>query len=235
MKKFYKLVSIEEKAGAYYIHLDGRPVKCPSGQPLYAASKKLAEIVQQEWSAQGETIIPDTMPITQIITTQLDRVSRERQAMEIALLKYIDTDLICYRAGDLPVGQREAQEQSWDPYKDWFEKKFDEKLLVTSDLVALSQSPNLHDKVKNYVTDLDDARFTAMQLVTSLCGSIMLGIAFLEKHITSQQIFDAAHVEEDFKAPIYDRAKYGLDPLEEKKANAMLADLIAAETFLNNL
>jgi len=210
-------------------------VKCPSGTVLIAPTKALAEKLQAEWSAQENTIVPDTMPLTQILTTQIDRVSRERNAMETALFKYLDTDLLCYRAGADPAGQREAQEQMWNPWLDWFKEKFGVNLETTHSITALTQPEEAHKKVRDYITALDDARFTAMQLVAALSGSIILGLAFAEHAITPQQIFDCTHVEEDFKGRIYDKDKYGLDPLEEKKDAAMMRDLKAAEKFLKLL
>lgn len=235
MKKFYKLVSTHQAADGFEIHLDGRPVKCPSGKSLVASSQSLADSLQAEWAAQEDEIVPDSMPLTQIVTTQIDRVAVEREAMMTHLMKYLDTDLLCYRAGDDPPGQREAQEKAWNPWLEWFEKHFDISLETTSDLKALSQDKAAHEAVQNYVQGLDDNRFTALQLVVSLSGSIVLGLAFLENAISPQQVFDAAHVEEAFKAEIYNEEFYGADPLQEKKDTAMKRDLEAAAEFLKLL
>ena len=235
MKKFYKLVSPHQEGDHYHIHLDGRPVKCPSGTVLAAPTKQLADAIVLEWAAQEEEIKPDTMPLTQILTTCIDRVSMERPAMEAALLKYFDTDLICYRAGDDPPGQREAQEQAWDEWINWFSEHFGETLKTTTEIAAISQDKSAYEKVASYVKLLDDNRFTAFQLVVSASGSLILGLAFAEGDITPQQIFDAAHVEEHFKASIYNEEKYGAAPHEEKKRADMLRDLEASESYMQLL
>lgn len=235
MKRFYKNASVEQAEGLYYIHLDGRAVRCPSGAMLTTPSEALAQELQKEWAAQEENIIPDTMPLTQILTTQIDRVGQERAAMQESLFKYLDTDLLCYRCGDEPPGQAAAQSTSWDPWLRWFSMRYDADLKTTNDIVALKQSASAHDAVKNNVQYMDDAYFTVIQLVTSLSGSLVLGLAFVEKAISAKAVFDAAHVEEDFKAQIYDRDKYGLDPMEQKKDDAMMRDLEAAEIFLKLL
>ncbi|MAF98951.1 MAG: ATP12 chaperone family protein [Micavibrio sp.] len=237
MKKFYKLVSTlkDDAANGWHVMLDKRPVKCPSGATLLAPSEDMAFAIAAEWSAQQETIIPDSMPITQILTTCLDRVARERAAMESAVLKYIDTDLICYRAGDEPPGQREAQEQAWDKWVDWFEEHFDSRLETTSAITALNQPPLAHQLVASYIADLDDHHFTAFQLAVSASGSLVLGLAFIKHAITPEDLFAAAHVEEDFKGKIYDQEKYGLDPMEQSKRDAMMRDLKAAHRYLQLL
>ncbi|MCB1721910.1 MAG: hypothetical protein KDI11_09165, partial [Alphaproteobacteria bacterium] len=110
MKKFYKLVSVHQDIGGWAVHLDGRPVKTPLKKTLLAPTEALAASIQEEWAAQDETIDPETMPLTQILSTQIDRVSAQRDAMSAELLKFLDTDLICYRAPkDQPAGQAERQ------------------------------------------------------------------------------------------------------------------------------
>ncbi|HOO80905.1 MAG TPA: ATP12 family protein [Alphaproteobacteria bacterium] len=236
MKKFYKLVSVHQEVSGWAVHLDSRPVKTPLKKTLLASSETMATAIQEEWAAQGETIDPETMPLTQILSTQIDRVSEQRAAMSAELLKFLDTDLICYRAPkDQPAGQAEKQAESWDRWLTWFEDKFDCALQTTTDLAALKQPAAAHTAVQTKTDALDDARFTALQLVVPLSGSLVLGLAFIEGAITPQEIYNAARVEEHFKDEIYNAEKYGRDPLSEKKDAAMLRDLEAAAAFLNLL
>ena len=100
MKRFYTLASTQEKNGQYYITLDGKTVKTQSGHDLGTPSKALAEAIMAEWAAQGEEILPDSMPLTQILNTKIDRVSEQRDVMSKTLLNYLDTDLLCYRANE---------------------------------------------------------------------------------------------------------------------------------------
>ena len=68
-----------------------------------------------EWATQGDTVAPDTMPMTQILTTAIDRM-RDRDAITKAILKYLDTDLLCYRVKE-PVEIFKRQKEIWDK---WF-------------------------------------------------------------------------------------------------------------------
>ena len=144
MKRFYKLVSTEKVGGGFYILLDGKPVKTKSGAHLLASNEAIANRLMQEWAAQEEHILPNTMPFTQIINTIIDRVSVERDVMSAAVLKYLDTDLICYFA-DEPEALVKLQKDKWQPWLDWFEGKFDCKLKTTTDLAALTQEQSAHD------------------------------------------------------------------------------------------
>ena len=235
MKRFYKLVSTHHQPQGWEVHLDGKPVKTPMKTLLLVPNEALAEALVGEWSAQEETIEPDTMPMTQILSTQIDRVSAQRDVMSGQILKFLDTDLLCYRAGQEPPGQEQAQEKAWDPWLDWFEQCFDTRLETTTALAALNQPQAAHKAVMAYVDALDDARFTVLQLVVPLSGSLVLGIAFVEQAASPQQVFDAARVEESFKDEIYNAELYGRDPLQDQKDDAMRRDLEAAQRFLKLL
>ena len=232
MKRFYKLVASKKELGGFCVCLDSKPVKTPSGVLLLAPTENLADEIVKEWAAQDEIIIPDSMPLTQILTTKIDRVSKEREAMTVAVMKYLDTDLLCYQA-EQPPELVEMQQEIWTPWLGWFEKKFGAALKTTTGLAALAQEESTHQIVLKFITSRTDDEFTALQLVTSLSGSLVLALAFVEGAITPAQVFEAAHVEENHKAKIYNEDFYGLDPLEEKKRAAMKNDLNAAAMFLD--
>ena len=234
MKKFYKLVSHRREGQGYHILLDERPVKAPSGNALYPPTEKLADEIVREWAAQEEEIIPDSMPLTQILTTRQDRVSVERAAMQAAVLKYLDTDLICYPAAE-PEALAQAQEECWAPWRQWFEERFEGALNTTTGLGAITQSPEIHKDVSILVTELDDDVFTALQLVTSLSGSLVLALAFTEGAMQADDVLKAAFVEEDYQGQIYGADKYGEDPMLEKRRADMQRDLSATRLFLEGL
>jgi chaperone required for assembly of F1-ATPase len=232
MKRFYKLVTIQPREGGYALHLDARPVKTPSGKILLAPNENLATALQDEWAAQVEKIDPATMPLTQMLSTQIDQVSEQRASMSASVLNYLDTDLLCYRAGELPPGIHEAQAAQWDPWLVWFEKRFGSALETTTGLAALTQEIQAHEAVQTQVQSLKDSDFTVLQIVVPMTGSLVLGLAFIEGAITPEQVFNAARAEENFKAKLYNEAFYGPDPAQEKKDAAMLRDLEAAAQFL---
>lgn len=234
MKRFYNLVSTEKAEEGYHILLDGRPVKRKSGGTLACLNEHIANRVRREWSEQKEDVIPDSMPFTQIENTRLDRVVNEREAMSINVLKFLDTDLLCYMT-DMPKDLALRQDASWGPWRKWFDEKFDVSLQTTTGLAALTQDPKAHLAAKKYVQDLDDPRFTILQIVVPACGSLILGLAFLDGAANAQDVFDAIFVEENYKAELYDAEKYGADPLTQKKQNATQNDLQAAFEYLSYL
>lgn len=234
MKRFYKIASAKKTPQGYEIFLDDRPLKTPEKRSFLASGESLAQEVMREWAAQGEKIIPDTMPITQIICTKIDRVRAERAAMTEAVLKYLDTDLLCYRTPE-PAEMAEKQRESWDPWLSWFYREFKVDLLTTTDLKALRQPEKAHRDVRAFVGALDEDRFTILQLITPLAGSIILALAFICRVLTAEQLFQAIRVEETYQAILYKADQYGPDPMQEKKDIATRRDLAAAEMILRHL
>ncbi len=233
MKRFYKLVSTGQEPGGFSICLDAKPVMTPSGAMLLSPTHSLAEAIAAEWSAQDEVITPDSMPLTQILTTALDRVAGARDDMTAMTLRYLDTDLLCYRTQE-PEDLAEKQAASWDPFLDWFVQGY-AVLHTTTDLLALKQPADAHEKVEKAVRALDAAHFTVLQLLTSMTGSLVLALAFVDGRATAEQLFEAIHIEEHHKAGLYNEDFYGTDPQQEKKQELMKRDLSAAQAFLGFL
>jgi len=231
MKKFYSLVSIEEKPDGFVILLDGRVIKTPGKVDMVVSTRKLADAIVQEWAGQGEVIVPDSMPLTQIVSTKIDRVGRERGAMTALLMRYIDTDLVCYFA-DKPDELVALQEKAWRPVLDWFEGTFGEALVVTDGLVALEQSEGAKAAVGRVIEVMDDDVFTVFQLVSGVAGSVALGLMFVNGGIDAQGVFEAIRVEERYYAEIANEGVHGPDPAAAEKDAFMLKDLTAAEKCL---
>lgn len=235
MKRFYKLVSISQKPEGWMILLDGKEINTPSrNSKLSAPSEALANAIMEEWAAQSDVVVPDTMPLTQILNTKIDRVANERSVMSDMILKYFNTDLVFYRV-DQPEELAKRQMQVWGPHVRWFEEKFACDLETTTGLNALTQEDKAHEAVGGYVQALDDDHFTVLQLVVSICGSLVLGVAFVERELSAADAFKAIRVEENYKAEIYNEALHGQDPAQEKKDTVALDDLKAAEQYLRLL
>lgn len=235
MKRFYKRVSTKKEPEGWVIHLDEKPLRTPAKAALLAPTEKLAEAIVKEWKSQEDEISPETMPLTQILSTQIDQVTYQRKQMTQAILKYLNTDLLCYRAGGEPPGQAEKQAEAWDPWLSWFKEKFGEELGITDGLAAIPQPAEAHQKVHDYIENLDNAHFTILQMLVPTSGSLVLGLAFIEHAIQPEEIYKAARVEEHFKDEIYNAEFYGRDPLIQKKDAVMQRDLKAAKEFLKRL
>lgn len=234
MKRFYRMVTRQQGAQGWEIHLDGKPVRTPSGRVLTVPSADFADAVLREWAAQETEIVPDSMPVTQITVTALDRVAQDRAVIEDEVLGYLNTDLLCYRtANPEEVGRKQAQ--AWDPWIGWFRQAHGVTLATTTDLSALRQDEAAHRAARDAVRNMDDLSFTVLQLVTALSGSLVLALAFMAGAADPGQVMAAAYVEEDHKAEIYNEALHGFAPQEEKKRLSMRRDLDAAQQVIGFL
>jgi chaperone required for assembly of F1-ATPase len=229
MKRFYKSVSLtEETTNGYGLLLDNKPVQTPARQLFYIKSKDIAAQIVKEWEEQTENILPLTMPISQMAMTLMDRVIPFREKLEEEILGYIDTDLICYRT-DEPEQYKKVQEQKWNPFIQWFEKKFNLKLDLTYGLSPLTQSESIHLSIQKYRSSITDEEMMALYLTTLGTGSIILGLAFLSKDFTVEDILEAAFAEEKLKDEIYLSEFYGSAPDQERKYKTLSQEL---ETLL---
>jgi len=233
MKRVHKLASHTKTEDGFVIQLDGKSVKTPVGQPLAAPNRAIADAVVKEWSEQGEEILPDTMPVTQFLSTALDR-TRERDAITKSLLKYLDTDLLCYRTKE-PAELMKRQKEVWDRWLTWFDEHFESPLEVTFGIDALKQDEDTHKQIWNYIEALDEFYFTVLQVVTSLTGSIVLGLAFLEHEASPEDVFNAAELEEIYHAEIAGEAEHGADPVQERRQNTLKRELASAQNFMGLL
>ena len=66
MKRFYDRAEFEAVDDGVAVTLDGKIVKTPARRPLVLPNDLIAGAIAREWSAQGETIEPDSMPLMQI-------------------------------------------------------------------------------------------------------------------------------------------------------------------------
>lgn len=229
MKKFYTTVLISpvptpELSEGYQVLLDGRVVQTPAKRPLVLATFALAEAIADEWRAQGDRVVPDTMPLLQMATTLQDRVISQRPHLEAEALDYLDTDLVCYRA-DSPETYRQAQEAAWDKFVHWAGARLGVALQTTTGLHPLVQAQQTHDTLAAAVRGMTDPDFMALYLTTLGTGSVILGLAFVERAFSAADILDAAFAEEKRKDQIYLSEQYGSAPDQEKRYKALESQL----------
>lgn len=230
MKRFYTLVSCKKVDEGYALQLDGKVVKTPLGQDMIALTKPLADAITLEWASQEDKIKPETMPITQILTTRIDK-ARDREAITESVMKYLDTDLVCYWAKE-PEDLAKKQKEVWGRWVKWFDEHFEVPLYTTKKIDALTQDPEAHKRVWNYIEALDDAYFTILHIVTSLSGSLILALAFSEGEITPEEVFNASYLEELYKNGIYNEDVHGIAPNEQAERDAFKRDIDAAQKYL---
>ena len=230
MKRFYKLVSSKKVNEGYALQLDGKTVKTPLGQEMVVPTQVLADAIVLEWAEQEEKVKPETMPLTQILTTSLDKI-RDREAITESCMRYLDTDLVCYWCKE-PEELAKRQKEIWGQWVKWFDNHFEVPLYTTKKIDAIKQEEEAHKRVWNYIESLDDTYFTILHIMTSLSGSLILALAFSEGDIEPNEIFEASYLEELYRGEIYNEDVHGAAPNEEAERDAFKRDVKAAKKFL---
>ncbi len=231
MKRFYTTVAIENNDNdTYSISLDGKQIKTPLKKNLETQHQSIAKLIQGEWERQNEKVEPDSMPIMQILSTRIDKVDPERGKIVNQIMGYCDTDLLCYPAIE-PEALATKQRALWQPYIDYINDKFDVTFQITTNIRALTQDDDIHDKIFAYLNDQDNDHLTLIRLVTELTGSLILAIAFVEKHISATEVFEAYQFEELYRIDLYE----GIDPDTEKRHKSIKEDLSHYEHYRDTI
>lgn len=224
-KRVYKTVAVGEDA-PFAILLDGKSALTPLRVPLKASSKALAAAVAAEWDAQEPHVDPETMPLTRLLATAIDRVSTQREAVIDSLLGYVDADSICYRAAH-PADLRERQKAVWQPVIDWLARDGDIVLASVDGLMPAAQNPEVAERMRKALAALDDTELTAFQAAASLANSLALAFALVRGRLSAADVFAAAFLDE-----LYQEEKWGEDTEALDRRRRIAGDLTAIGRYL---
>jgi len=223
-KRFYQRATMGEGT-PYPVLLDGRPVKTPAGGTLAAPSRPLAQAIAAEWDAQGERIDPATMPLTRLANTIIDGVSPDPGPVADEVVKYLGSDLVCYRA-DTPEGLVRLQGRSWDPILMWAREALGARLVLTEGVVFVGQPDHAVAAARKAIPS-DPWRLGAVNLITTLTGSGLIALAVAAKHLSVDEAWAAAHVDEDWNMDFW-----GHDELAMQRRATRFVDMQAAGAVL---
>jgi len=229
MKRFWKQADVVKVEDGYGVALDGRPVRTPARAALAVPGAALAEAIAAEWDAQGDTINPRAMPLTGLANAAIDRVAPDSAAFAARLAAYGESELIAYRA-DGPQGLLAAQAAAWDPWVDWFARRFDAALTLTTGIMHVAQPPETLARIRAAFAGFTPFQLAGLDPVVGITGSAVLALAVADGELDAVAAHDIAHVDARWQ-----EEQWGRDPLAEKAEAARRADLDAAIAFLRLL
>ena len=83
-------------------------------------------------------------------------------------------------------------------------------------------------KIRKLIENIEDFPLMAFYGMTAVCGSITIGINMFEGHISTEEAWEAGHLDENFQV-----SKWGSDyEAEDRRAN-LKAELGNAARFLS--
>lgn len=227
-RRFYEDVGVAAVGGVFRVTLDGRAVRTPKRAPLSVPTPELAEAVAAEWAAQGETIVPSSMPLTKLATSAVDLVPNHRKQVISEIAVYVATDLVCYRA-EAPLELVARQRAAWQPLLDWFERRFQAGLRVTAGVQPLAQDKASARRVATILGGYDVAMLAGLHSATTITGSVVIGLALAEGEIDADAAWRACVVDQAFQSE-----RWGVDAQAASRDDSLRGDLEAAAAFMHH-
>lgn len=223
-KRFYTSASVAPEESGHAIRLDGRPLKTPGRRTLLVPRKSLAQAIADEWEAQGSHIDPASMPVTRLANTIVDGVVDDPDPVRSELKRYAETDLLFYRA-DEPVRLADRQAQGWDPVLRWAEARIGGLFLTGTGVMHLPQpAETLAAFGRRLDQEVDPFALGGMHQMASLTGSLILALSVVERHLSAEEAWRLAHIDEDWNIE-----QWGADEEAEQRRERRFMDMRAAE------
>jgi chaperone required for assembly of F1-ATPase len=224
-KRFYNLANVAGASGGFAIQLDGRTVKTPAGAPLRVPTRALADAIAREWNDQGQTIKPETLPLTRLANSAIDGVAGRDAEVATDILNYSATDLICYRA-EYPEALVEAQRRAWDPILGWVKQHYGAEFRTGTGIGHVEQPAAALDALKAALQGFGAFKLAALHVIASLTGSALIALALAGGGIAPDVAWKAAHVDEDWQA-----SRWGEDFEAAQRRGGRFADFENAWRF----
>ncbi|MGA7810907.1 ATP12 family protein, partial [Bradyrhizobium sp.] len=190
--------------------------------------REIADAVAAEWAAQQETIAPLTMPLTRFANSVVDAVIDRLDLVRDDVARYLRSDLLFYRAG-YPEALVAREAAHWDGVLDWARDTLGAHFVLAEGIMHVDQ-PETAVLAARAALPADPWAIAALHVVTSLTGSALLALALWHGVRDPEQVWAAAHVEEDWNAE-----KWGMDEETSIRRAARLVDFQAAARILGSL
>lgn len=197
IKRFWKAAEVEARDGGWIVLLDGRAPKTPAGNAIVLPTEAAARLVAEEWNAQGEHLMPGTMPATRLASTAIDRVSQTRGPVAEEIARYAGSDVLCYLA-ETPSGLIERQQAEWGPWRDWAARELGVELHTVEGIIHRPQAPQALARVEALALEMDDFALTGLATAVPLFGSAVLGLAVQRGALAGEAALDLSRLDEAF-------------------------------------
>jgi len=193
VRRFYEEAGVAEDG--FGVRLDQRALKTSGGAAFRAPTRALAEACAAEWSAQGERILPASMPLTQLAFSALDHTPHRRDELAAHVAKFGETDLVCHRA-EAPAALAERQAAAWDVLLTWAREALGLTLPVVAGVIAAEVPPATLARIRAHALTLDGFRLTALAQAAGLAGSALIALALIHGRIDGATAYEVATIDE---------------------------------------
>ncbi len=227
-KRFYKEASVSTLDDGFGVKLDSRNLRTPGKQALIIPHLHIAQLIADEWNAQGEYILAETMAVTRLINVAIERTPDNRDGLISEVEKYAGTDLLCYREDNLRV-LAERQTQLWDPVLAWAERAHGIILKPISGIVHMPQAQDSLSKAAEFAEQQNNIDLTLLAHFTASFGSAILAIALMEGYLTASKALELSRLDE-----LYQIELWGQDEEAAERSDNISAEILALASILDN-
>jgi chaperone required for assembly of F1-ATPase len=201
-KRFYAAAEVQPLGDGFAVGLDGRVPKTPGGRQVVVPQAALAGAMAAEWAAQGEVIDPQTMPLVRLVNTAVEAGEALRPELRAEIMNYVGNDLLLYRA-DAPETLVRRQEELWDAALVRLARAFDIAFRPTIGIVHQQQPAAALARLDGALAGEALLPLVAMNAIMSLTGSGLLAIAHRHGLLSPEEVWVAAHVDEDHNIQLW--------------------------------
>ncbi|KAJ3542421.1 hypothetical protein NMY22_g3525 [Coprinellus aureogranulatus] len=211
-KTCYSIIASGKKSGVdkrgddFAVTLDKRALKTPSGNTLLLPKNKqlVASLIAAEWDHQETLLKPHALPMTSIASRSIDTFSdiKARQEVEAALLKYFETDTVCF-FDETAERLDKLQKAHWVPLIEWARKTFDIEINVSDSVLSPNQPSATKEKLREVMKTLNNWEMAALERATLSTKSFLIGLAVVKRYFNVEQAAQAASVEVDSQIQVW--------------------------------
>ncbi|GAB00061.1 uncharacterized protein L969DRAFT_105952 [Mixia osmundae IAM 14324] len=198
-KRFWKDVRLDPRPdGHIAVLLDKRTLKTTSNVPLLLPRRNLAAalLIANEWDNQDKVLKPHSLPITSLASRAIDGMSTPEQRKEIGqgLLKYLDTDTICFHEEE-PPALVDLQKRHWLPLITWVNATFGTDIAPFTTLMGTKQSARTVIVLAKRIESYDSFTLAAFERAVLASKSYCIALGLIEGVLSVNEASDCAHVE----------------------------------------
>ncbi|EUC67274.1 ATP synthase F1 complex assembly factor-like protein, putative [Rhizoctonia solani AG-3 Rhs1AP] len=198
LQRFWKKVDIAENDGILTVTLDKRALRTTEGAKLEIPNshRLLASLIAIEWENQEKLIKPHALPMTSIASRAIDGLRDEGARYDLVadLIKYLDTDTICFHESR-PPALVQLQEEHWNPLLEWVQSTYKIKVNIFDSLLGNTQPKETKEVLMNEVNKLDQWEIAAFERTVLTTKSFIIALALVKGRIGVEQASQAAQVE----------------------------------------
>ncbi|CAJ0638113.1 12746_t:CDS:10 [Entrophospora sp. SA101] len=200
LKRFWKNTSItKNQDGNYLIILDKRQLKTPGGSHLIIPKTKkyLALLIAGEWESQKAVLKHHSLPLTSLVARAIDvfdKDVKEREKVITSLIKYLDTDTICYQE-PFPESLVNLQKEHWDPLINWIQSTYNIEIKSTHSIIGIKQPIQSKEKLHSIINKFDGLKLAAFERATIISKSFIIGLGLVERKLSVEEAAKAARIE----------------------------------------